>query len=78
MAQFEPRNLFVSLVALYESTNGTGWAANEAWLRGVDPCAEAWHGVACCPVSAPWLDPASGGCTSTVPGHPVVSAMRTG
>ena len=77
-------DVLISLISLYESTNGTDWVANEAWLRGVDPCVEAWHGVACCPASAPLLDRESGGCVSSVGGVPLpasggvnVVGMRT-
>jgi hypothetical protein len=35
-----------SLVALYESTNGTGWTVSTNWLSG-SPCANSWYGVTC-------------------------------
>ena len=34
-----------ALVALYNSTNGTGWKDNTGWLQTNTPC--SWHGVSC-------------------------------
>ena len=36
---------YQALVALYESTNGTGWANNVGWLQTNRPC--SWYGVHC-------------------------------
>ncbi len=36
---------YQALVALYESTNGTGWTNNVGWLRTNTPC--SWYGVHC-------------------------------
>jgi hypothetical protein len=34
-----------ALIALYESTNGSGWASREGWMVDLNPC--NWHGVVC-------------------------------
>eukprot|EP00966_Prymnesium_polylepis_P080324 1860573-Prymnesium_polylepis.1 len=40
---------YAALLALYNATNGMGWARNTNWLKGDDACANAWHGVLCGP-----------------------------
>jgi len=54
-----------ALIALYESTNGSGWDNSEGWMVDPDPC--AWYGVTCSGGSVTELGPVGNRLTGELP-----------
>lgn len=60
-----PESECLALQALYNSTNGLGWANNDLWLDHRNPC--GWHGVNCSGGSVYTLDLSDNNLIGTIP-----------